>query len=136
MTTRIKTDVLIIGAGSGGLSVAAGAVQMGADVTLEKIESHRVQLVQRGEFPVRVPPFRRHRAEMGHFIRVYRSFSVFWHRAHGANSSGQSCSWQKKCDAGHRQMPVPLASCGIKPLIMRRYKFFPARIPAFSWLAL
>ncbi|CTQ33898.1 dihydrolipoyl dehydrogenase family protein [Jannaschia rubra] len=31
---RIKTDVLVIGAGSGGLSVAAGAVQMGADVTL------------------------------------------------------------------------------------------------------
>ena len=26
---RIKTDVLVIGAGSGGLSVAAGAVQMG-----------------------------------------------------------------------------------------------------------
>ncbi|WP_323785916.1 dihydrolipoyl dehydrogenase family protein [Thalassovita sp.] len=32
--TRIKTDLLVIGAGSGGLSVAAGAVQMGADVTL------------------------------------------------------------------------------------------------------
>lgn len=31
---RIKTDMLVIGAGSGGLSVAAGAVQMGADVTL------------------------------------------------------------------------------------------------------
>ncbi|WGH79264.1 dihydrolipoyl dehydrogenase family protein [Jannaschia ovalis] len=31
---EIKTDVLVIGAGSGGLSVAAGAVQMGADVTL------------------------------------------------------------------------------------------------------
>ncbi|MEM1266777.1 MAG: FAD-dependent oxidoreductase, partial [Pseudomonadota bacterium] len=30
----IKTDLLVIGAGSGGLSVAAGAVQMGADVTL------------------------------------------------------------------------------------------------------
>ena len=30
----IKTDVLVIGAGSGGLSVAAGAAQMGADVTL------------------------------------------------------------------------------------------------------
>ena len=27
---RIKTDILIIGGGSGGLSVAAGAVQMGA----------------------------------------------------------------------------------------------------------
>ncbi|MEM7724165.1 MAG: FAD-dependent oxidoreductase, partial [Pseudomonadota bacterium] len=32
--TRIDTDLLVIGAGSGGLSVAAGAVQMGADVTL------------------------------------------------------------------------------------------------------
>ncbi|WP_026757033.1 dihydrolipoyl dehydrogenase family protein [Sediminimonas qiaohouensis] len=32
--TQIKTDLLVIGAGSGGLSVAAGAVQMGADVTL------------------------------------------------------------------------------------------------------
>jgi len=32
--TRIRTDLLVIGAGSGGLSVAAGAVQMGADVTL------------------------------------------------------------------------------------------------------
>lgn len=31
---RIKTDLLIIGGGSGGLSVAAGAVQMGADVVL------------------------------------------------------------------------------------------------------
>ncbi|GGO52667.1 Pyruvate/2-oxoglutarate dehydrogenase complex, dihydrolipoamide dehydrogenase (E3) component [Roseovarius pacificus] len=31
---RIKTDLLVIGAGSGGLSVAAGAAQMGADVTL------------------------------------------------------------------------------------------------------
>lgn len=30
----IKTDLLIIGAGSGGLSTAAGAVQMGADVVL------------------------------------------------------------------------------------------------------
>ena len=32
--THIKTDILVIGAGSGGLSVAAGAAQMGADVTL------------------------------------------------------------------------------------------------------
>lgn len=31
---RIETDVLVIGAGSGGLSVAAGAVQMGARVVL------------------------------------------------------------------------------------------------------
>ena len=31
---RIKTDVLVIGAGSGGLSVAAGASQMGAKVVL------------------------------------------------------------------------------------------------------
>jgi pyruvate/2-oxoglutarate dehydrogenase complex dihydrolipoamide dehydrogenase (E3) component len=36
--TRLKTDLLVIGAGSGGLSVAAGAVQMGADVTL--LEGH------------------------------------------------------------------------------------------------
>ena len=35
---RIKTDIAIIGAGSGGLSLAAGAVQMGADVVL--IEGH------------------------------------------------------------------------------------------------
>ena len=34
MTNRIKTDLCIIGGGSGGLSVAAGAVQMGADVVL------------------------------------------------------------------------------------------------------
>jgi pyruvate/2-oxoglutarate dehydrogenase complex dihydrolipoamide dehydrogenase (E3) component len=38
--TRIKTDICIIGAGSGGLSVAAGAVQMGADVIL--IEGHKM----------------------------------------------------------------------------------------------
>ena len=38
--TRIKTDICIIGAGSGGLSVAAGAVQMGADVVL--IEGHKM----------------------------------------------------------------------------------------------
>ncbi|TMV03264.1 dihydrolipoamide dehydrogenase [Ruegeria sediminis] len=31
---RIRTDILVIGAGSGGLSVAAGASQMGADVVL------------------------------------------------------------------------------------------------------
>ncbi|MDO6484646.1 dihydrolipoyl dehydrogenase family protein [Shimia thalassica] len=35
---QIKTDLLVIGAGSGGLSVAAGAVQMGAQVVL--LEGH------------------------------------------------------------------------------------------------
>lgn len=34
MSARIDTDLLVIGAGSGGLSVAAGAVQMGARVVL------------------------------------------------------------------------------------------------------
>ena len=34
MTEILNTDICIIGAGSGGLSVAAGAVQMGADVVL------------------------------------------------------------------------------------------------------
>ncbi len=37
---RIKTDLCIIGAGSGGLSLAAGAVQMGADVVL--VEGHKM----------------------------------------------------------------------------------------------
>ena len=37
---QIKTDVLIIGAGSGGLSVAAGAAQLGADVVL--LEGHKM----------------------------------------------------------------------------------------------
>ncbi|MBR2574238.1 MAG: FAD-dependent oxidoreductase [Loktanella sp.] len=37
---RITTDICIIGAGSGGLSVAAGAVQMGARVVL--IEGHKM----------------------------------------------------------------------------------------------
>ena len=37
---NIKTDILIIGAGSGGLSVAAGAAQMGADVVL--LEGHKM----------------------------------------------------------------------------------------------
>ncbi len=37
---RLKTDVLVIGAGSGGLSVAAGAVQMGARVVL--LEGHKM----------------------------------------------------------------------------------------------
>ncbi len=37
---RIETDVLIIGAGSGGLSVAAGAVQMGAKVVM--LEGHKM----------------------------------------------------------------------------------------------
>jgi len=40
MTHRIKTDLCIIGGGSGGLSVAAGAVQMGASVVL--IEGHKM----------------------------------------------------------------------------------------------
>jgi len=34
MTGTINTDICVIGAGSGGLSVAAGAAQMGADVVL------------------------------------------------------------------------------------------------------
>jgi hypothetical protein len=34
MATTIETDLCVIGAGSGGLSVAAGAVQMGARVVL------------------------------------------------------------------------------------------------------
>ncbi|MCL6285759.1 FAD-dependent oxidoreductase [Ruegeria sp. 2012CJ41-6] len=38
--SQIKTDILVIGAGSGGLSVAAGASQMGADVTL--LEGHKM----------------------------------------------------------------------------------------------
>ena len=37
---RIKTDICVIGAGSGGLSVAAGAVQMGASVVL--LEAHKM----------------------------------------------------------------------------------------------
>ncbi|MGV6840609.1 MAG: dihydrolipoyl dehydrogenase family protein [Planktomarina sp.] len=37
---KIKTDILVIGGGSGGLSVAAGAVQMGATVTL--LEGHKM----------------------------------------------------------------------------------------------
>ena len=37
---RIKTDILVIGAGSGGLSTAAGASQMGADVVL--LEGHKM----------------------------------------------------------------------------------------------
>lgn len=37
---RIKTDILVIGGGSGGLSVAAGAAQMGADVVL--LEGHKM----------------------------------------------------------------------------------------------
>lgn len=37
---RIKTDLCVIGAGSGGLSVAAGAVQMGASVVL--LEGHKM----------------------------------------------------------------------------------------------
>jgi pyruvate/2-oxoglutarate dehydrogenase complex dihydrolipoamide dehydrogenase (E3) component len=40
MTKHITTDLCIIGAGSGGLSVAAGASQMGADVVL--VEGHRM----------------------------------------------------------------------------------------------
>lgn len=37
---ELKTDLLVIGAGSGGLSVAAGASQMGADVIL--LEGHKM----------------------------------------------------------------------------------------------
>lgn len=40
MEQYIKTDILVIGAGSGGLSVAAAAVQMGADVIL--LEGNRM----------------------------------------------------------------------------------------------
>lgn len=37
---KLKCDLLVIGAGSGGLSVAAGAAQMGADVVL--LEGHKM----------------------------------------------------------------------------------------------
>ncbi|MEB8387594.1 FAD-dependent oxidoreductase [Rhodobacteraceae bacterium KMM 6894] len=37
---QLKTDILVIGAGSGGLSVASGASQMGADVIL--LEGHKM----------------------------------------------------------------------------------------------
>ncbi|ADM10670.1 Putative mercuric reductase protein [Parvularcula bermudensis HTCC2503] len=40
MTKLLKTDLCIIGAGSGGLSVAAGAAQLGRDVVL--IERHKM----------------------------------------------------------------------------------------------
>ncbi len=40
MNSEIKTDVCVIGGGSGGLSFAAGAVQMGARVVL--LEGHRM----------------------------------------------------------------------------------------------
>ena len=40
MEKKIKTDLLVIGAGSGGLSVASAAVQMGADVVL--LEGHKM----------------------------------------------------------------------------------------------
>lgn len=40
MSNRIKTDLCILGGGSGGLSVAAGAVQMGARVVL--VEGHKM----------------------------------------------------------------------------------------------
>lgn len=40
MARHIKTDICVIGAGSGGLSVAAGAQQMGADTVL--IEKHKM----------------------------------------------------------------------------------------------
>ncbi|MEO0344292.1 MAG: FAD-dependent oxidoreductase [Pseudomonadota bacterium] len=40
MSETIKTDICIIGGGSGGLSVAAGAVQMGASVVL--LEGHKM----------------------------------------------------------------------------------------------
>jgi pyruvate/2-oxoglutarate dehydrogenase complex dihydrolipoamide dehydrogenase (E3) component len=40
MTERIRTDLCVIGGGSGGLSVAAGAVQMGASVVL--VEGHKM----------------------------------------------------------------------------------------------
>ncbi|MDQ6959977.1 MAG: FAD-dependent oxidoreductase, partial [Mariprofundaceae bacterium] len=34
MSSLLKVDICVVGAGSGGLSVAAGAVQMGATVAL------------------------------------------------------------------------------------------------------
>ena len=40
MTDSLKVDLCVIGAGSGGLSVAAGAVQMGASVAL--VERHKM----------------------------------------------------------------------------------------------
>ena len=40
MAKQIKTDICVIGGGSGGLSVAAGAAQMGAQVVL--VEAHKM----------------------------------------------------------------------------------------------
>src|SRR5882672_12808757 len=40
MTTTLTPDICVIGAGSAGLSVAAGAAQLGADTVL--IEAHKM----------------------------------------------------------------------------------------------
>ena len=37
MTKKIKTDLLVIGAGAGGLSVAAGAAQLGIKVVFSRV---------------------------------------------------------------------------------------------------
>ena len=48
MNKVIHTDICVIGAGSGGLSVAAGAVQMGAKVVL--IENAEIAASFREQF--------------------------------------------------------------------------------------
>jgi len=42
MAEKVETDVCVIGGGAGGLSFAAGAAQMGADVTLVVICSWQI----------------------------------------------------------------------------------------------
>ena len=58
----LHADLCIIGAGSGGLSVAAGAVQMGASVVL--IEKHPMggDCLNTGCVPSKAPPAAAHAA--------------------------------------------------------------------------
>ena len=72
MSENIRTDLLVIGGGSGGLSVAAGAVQMGADVTLLEAGEMGGDCLNHGCVPsksllaaAKAAHSRQHGAEMG-----------------------------------------------------------------------
>ena len=72
MAEHIKTDICVIGGGSGGLSVAAGAAQMGAQVVL--VEGHKMggDCLNYGCVPSKALLAAAERAHMGRSNKPFR----------------------------------------------------------------
>ena len=97
MSNKIKADIAIIGAGSGGLSVAAGAAQMGAKVVL--IEKHKMggDCLNTGCVPSKALIAA---GEAAHTVRESGQFGVNGHEP--ASTSPRST---RTCTASSRRSP-------------------------------